>query len=194
LAKAALSRLELIKNLKSFTMKTLLKLTILLFTLCFVFACGKDENSSNGAGENQFKAKINGKDSVYTITKATLQTYSDHKQLTIITSLSGTSFDLYVNAPEITAKEYLIADPFTGNYPDEFSFCYYRILQPNSVYTARAFVSTITGAEYKTVISQISGKNVKGTIKFKALDQGLYTNGELIVDASFSTNLLEIIP
>jgi hypothetical protein len=173
-------------------MKTLVKLAFLALSFSAVLACSK-ESDENSAGENQFRANINGKDSVYTINKVTLQTFSDHKQLSIITTLSGTSFDLYINAPEITVGEYPIADPFSGDYPTEFSCCYYRWLQPNSVYTARAFVSTIVATEYKTTITEISGNKVKGTVKFKALDQGYFTSGEVIIDASFSTNLLENI-
>lgn len=173
-------------------MKRLLKFTIALLALSLVLACSKEKDES-GSGENQFKANFFGKDSIYTINKATLQTFSDHKQLSIITTLSGTSFDLYINAPEITAKEYPIADPFSYPYPAEFSCCYYRILQPNSVYTAQAFVSTVEAPEYKATITEISGNTVKGTIKFKAIDQGYFTSGELIIEASFSTNLLEII-
>jgi hypothetical protein len=174
-------------------MKHVFHFTLALILLALFAGCSK-ENDDSGIGENQFRATINGKDSVYTITKATLQTFSDHKQLSIITSLSGTSFDLYVNAPEITAKEYPIANPFTYDYPTEFSSCYYRWLYPNSYYTARAFVSTVVAAEYKTTITEINGNVVKGTVKFKAEDQGYFTSGEVVVEASFSTNLLEIIP
>lgn len=174
-------------------MKHVFHFTLALILLAFFAGCSK-ENDDSGIGENQFKATINGKDSVYTITKATLQTFSDHKQLSIITSLSGTSFDLYVNAPEITAKEYPIADPFNYHYPTEYSCCYYRWLYPNSYFTARAFVSTVVAAEYKTTITEINGNVVKGTVSFKAEDQGYFTSGEVMIEASFSTNLLEIIP
>lgn len=173
-------------------MKNLLNFNLLLLgLLILVLSCSKENDEATA--ENQWKAKINGKDSVFTINKATIQTISGHKQLSIITDLSGTSFDLYVHAPEITTGEYPVANPFDFPYPEVFSSCYYRILQPNSVYTAQAFVSTVESAECKTVITEINGNKVKGTVVFKAIDYGLYTSGELMISASFSTDKLEYI-
>lgn len=172
-------------------MKKLIMVPLALVSLILVWSCSKEDHTD---GENIFKASINGKDSVFTITKATLQSFSGFEQLSIITKLSGTSFDLYIHSPEIAAnKEYPVANPFSSQYPEEFSSCYYRILQPNSVYTARAYVSTVIAPEYKTTITELSGNQVKGTIRFKAIDQGYLSSGELIIDASFSTNLLQYI-
>lgn len=172
-------------------MKRLIVILFLYPVICFVSSCGKE--SDEPAVQNQWKASFNGKDSTYTITKATLQNFSDHQQLSIITALSGTCFDMYVNAPTITAKEYPIHSPFSYPYPSEYGCCYYRILQPNSVYTARAYVSTESGPDYKVVITELNGKTVKGTIKYKGNDPGLFTSGEMVISATFSTNLLEII-
>lgn len=171
-------------------MKRLFLMIPLLAALGFICSCSKD--SDEPSHENQWKANFDGKDSVYTITKATLQTVSGRQHLSIITELKKTCFDMYVNAPNITAKEYPIASPFSYPFPDEYACCYYRILQPDSYYTARAFVSTEVGPEYKVVITELSDTKVKGTIKFKGVDQGYNTSGEMIISASFSTDILEV--
>jgi hypothetical protein len=177
-------------------MKKLFQIVCALIVFSSVSACSKDKDKDNGQPadvvENQIKAKIDGVDTVFTITKATLHTYTDHKQLSIITNLSGKAIDFYVIAPEITAKEYPFIDAYIGNLPSEFAHGWFRILQPNSMYTLRAFYSVDSAPEYKAVITEISGNVVKGSIKFLGTDQGYYTDGTRMVEGTFSTNLLEI--
>jgi hypothetical protein len=177
-------------------MKRLFQIACILIVFLLAVSCSKDkdiaDDSNSNIVENQIKAKIDGVDTVFTITKATLHTYSDHKQLSIITSLSGKAIDFYVIAPEITAKEYPFIDAYAGNLPMEFAHGWFRILQPNSVYTLRAFYSWESAPEYKTVITEISGNKVKGSIKFLDTDQGYYTDGTRMVEGTFSTNLLVI--
>jgi hypothetical protein len=176
-------------------MKKLFQIACILIVFTSA-ACSKDKDSTddtnNDVFENQIKAKIDGVDTVFTITKVTLHTYADHKQLSIITSLSGKAIDFYVIAPEITAKEYPFHDGYTSGLPTEFAHGWFRILQPNSVYTLRAFYSKDSAPEYKTVITEISGNIVKGSIKFLGTDQGYYTDGTRMVEGTFSTNLLVI--
>jgi hypothetical protein len=171
-------------------MKNLLKISLVIVALYSFVACKKDEESKSSASENQIVAKIDGKDSIYTINKATLKQFSDHQQLSIITTLSGTCIDFYVIAPEVTAKEYPIYDGYGGNLPSEFSHGWYRILLPNSMYTARAFYSKYSAADYKVVITQITDKEVKGTLKFMGVDWSSGSEDTRIVEGTFSTNLL----
>lgn len=172
-------------------MKNLILISLALPVFMLIGSCSMEDDTD---GENLLLANINGKDSVFTISRATLQSFPGYKRLTILTTLSSTSFDLYIHAPEISANnDYPVANPLVSPHPEEFSCCYYRILQPHSIYTARAYVSTVSSPEYKTSITEINRNLLKGRTRFKAIDQGYFTSGEVIIDASFSTNRLEYI-
>lgn len=172
-------------------MKNIFLISLVLAVFMLIGSCSREDDND---GENLLLANINGRDSVFTISRATLQSFPGYKRLTILTTLSSTSFDLYIHAPEISAnKEYPVANPLVSPYPEEFSCCYYRILQPNSIYTARAYVSTVSAPEYRTSITEFNRNLLQGHTRFKAVDQGYLTSGEVIIDASFSTNRLEYL-
>jgi len=155
-----------------------------------VFACNKDDHTDIENYENKLVVRIDGKDTVLLITQARIECFHGYKTLSIITNLSGKAIELYLVAPEIIAGEYQIHSAYTSGLPDKFSHGWLRILQPNTANTLRSFYSETYSPDYKTVITEISGCRVKGSLRFLGTDQDLNTNDRKLIEGTFSTNLL----
>ncbi len=173
-------------------MKKFLQIIVLLSVVFTVSSCNKDDNTDIEKQENQLVARIDGKDTVLMITQARIECFHGYKTLSIITNPFGKAIEFYLIAPEIIAGEYPIHSAFTSGLPDKFSHGWLRILQPNSTTTLRAFYSETYSPDYKTVITEISGCRVKGSIRFLGTDQGLNTNDRKLIEGTFSTNLLVV--
>lgn len=161
-------------------MKRIVLAFLFLASIFACSSCGKEDDQDNNVKENQIMAKIDGRDTVFTIDKVILDSFNGYKQLSIITVLSGNVLDFYLRASEITTMEYPFHTHLTMNPPTVFAYGYYRA-------TSGIYYSSVTDPSYKAVITEISGNKVKGTLKFLATGS---TNK--LIEGTFSSNLLEI--